>query len=86
MNTPIFKNVTLSATYAPLNSASLVCDFVLVNPTGNDAVYLEATVGSGDVTVAAGEWYEFKRCDLAAINIKGTADQTVRVIGHTAYP
>lgn len=83
MNNLIARVIPVTAQYQPLTSARVVATISLTaRPSNANPVYLQGDTGQ-DVPLAAGEWHTFEHINLAEIRIKGTAGDTVTVIGGT---
>jgi len=83
MNNVVMREVTVGASYAPLNGVPLVCSVEITTPSANaGAVYFQGDDGS-DVPWEPGEWHPFRRVDLSKIRVKGTPGDKVSVIGGT---
>lgn len=83
MNNLIARIISVTSQYQPLATERLVATITLSTPPGNaHPVYLLGDAGQ-DVPLVPGEWHLFQHVNLAEIRIKGTAGDTVTVIGGT---
>jgi len=83
MNNTIMRKIVVTDSYLPLVSESLVGSVTIsCLPTNAGDVFFKGDDGS-DVPWKPGQWIDFRRVDLAAIEIKGTPDDVVTVIGGT---
>jgi hypothetical protein len=83
MNNTIMRKIVVTDSYQPLVSDSLVGSVTIsCLPTNAGDVFFKGDDGS-DVPWKPGQWIDFQRIDLAAIEIKGTPDDVVTVIGGT---
>jgi len=83
MNNIYANTVVLTAEYQVLSDSRLVLSFVLTSPATNvNAVAVRFNARDTEVvTVLPGEWHEFKVTNLADIEVKGTANETVTIVG-----
>ena len=83
MNNTVMRQIVVTGSYQPLVVSKLVATVTISCPPGNQGnVDFRGDDGS-DVPWAPGEWHTLKRVDLAAIQIRGTANDTVTVVGGT---
>jgi hypothetical protein len=83
MNNFIMRKFTVSASYQPLASSRLVASVTISCPPGNVGnVNFKGDDGT-DVPWIPGEWHDFQRINLAEVQVKGTAGDTVTVVGGT---
>lgn len=83
-NNIIMRSVAVTETFAALSAARCICDVEITCAPGNTgAVTFLGDDGETEVEWVAGEYHEFKRVDLSAFSIKGTADDVVTIIGHS---
>jgi len=83
MNNTIMRKIVVTDSYLPLVSESLVGSVTIsCLPTNAGDVFFKGDDGS-DVPWKPGQWIDFRKVDLAAIEIKGTPDDVVTVIGGT---
>ena len=80
-NAHIAKTVTLTGSYSPLSSVSLIGDFEVTSVSTNGDSYIQDSDGSGDVLWKAGEKHFFKRVDLATLFMKGNT-HVITIIGN----
>lgn len=73
---------TITTSFVPLSERPIEANVDISCPTGNAGnVTFQADNGGTDVEWEAGEWHRFKAIDLADIRVKGTAGDTVTIIG-----
>ena len=83
MNNVIARKITVSTSWQALASEPTVASVTVTAPTYNAGnVLLKGDTGN-EVPLEPGEWHEFMSVDLADIEVKGTADDTVTVVGGT---
>ena len=83
MNNTIMRKIVVTGAYKPLVSDSLVGSVTIsCLPTNAGNVFFKGDDGS-DVPWLPGQWVDLKQIDLSAIEIKGTSDDVVTVIGGT---
>ena len=83
MNNVIARKVTVTTSWQALASEKTVASVTVTAPTYNSGnVLLKGDTGN-EVPLEPGEWHEFKSVNLADIEVKGTADDTVTVVGGT---
>lgn len=83
MNNLIARVISVTSQYQPLATGRLVATITLSAPPANaNPVYLQGDTDQ-DVPLVPGEWHIFHRVNLAEIRIKGTAGDSVTVIGGT---
>ena len=84
MNNTIMRKIVVTDSYQPLVSDSLVGSVTIsCLPTNAGDVFFKGDDGS-DVPWKPGQWIDFRRIDLAEVEIKGTPDDVVTVIGGTS--
>ena len=83
MNNVIMRSATVTATYAALVSSSLTGSVTISCPATNAGVVYFLGDDGSDVPWQPGEWQEFRHVDLSTIRIKGTAGDTVTLVGGT---
>ena len=84
MNTPYMAKITVTADYAALVATKLVLGAVTIScPPSNKGVVNFKGTGFTDVPWVAGEWHTFHGIDLALIQVKGTANDLVTLVGST---
>ena len=75
------KEVTLTTSYAAIESARTEVHCTISAPSTNAAnAYVEG-VGGADVRLVPGEWHEFARIDLSLVKVKGTVGDVLTVVG-----
>jgi hypothetical protein len=83
MNNTIMRKIVVTGTYAPLVSESLVGSVTIsCLPTNAGDVFFKGDDGT-DVPWKPGQWIDFRRIDLAKVEIKGTPGAVVTAIGGT---
>lgn len=83
MNNVIMRTVVVTGSYHPLVSQKLVGSVTISCPPGNAGVVLFKGDDSTDVPWVAGEWHDFQSVDLSTIQVRGTAGDTVTLVGGT---
>ena len=81
MNKPVMRKITVTTSYAAMSATSEVCSFTLSAAPANVGTVTILGDTADEVPLIAGEWHEFTNIDLADIQIKGTADDIVTVVG-----
>ena len=83
MNNVIARKITVSTSWQALASERAVASVTVTAPTYNSGnVLLKGDTGD-EVPLEPGEWHEFKSVNLADIEVKGTADDTITLVGGT---
>jgi hypothetical protein len=83
MNNTIMRKIVVTGSYQPLVSESLVGSVTIsCLPTNAGDVSFKGDDGS-DVPWKPGQWIDFRRIDLAEVEIKGTPGDVVTAIGGT---
>jgi hypothetical protein len=83
MNNTIMRKIDVTGSYQPLVGESLVGSVTIsCLPTNAGDVIFKGDDGS-DVPWKPGQWIDFRRVDLAAIECKGTPGDVVTAIGGT---
>ena len=83
MNNVIARKITVSTSWQALASEPTVASVTVTAPTYNSGnVLLKGDTGD-EVPLEPGEWHEFKSVNLADIEVKGTADDTITLVGGT---
>jgi hypothetical protein len=83
MNNFVMRKITLTATYQPLSSVSLIASVdVSALPTNAGVAYFQGDDGT-DIPWQPGEWHLFKSIDLSKVMVKGTVSDVVTVVGGT---
>ena len=80
-NNTIMRKVVVTADYAPLASGRLIGTVTVSCPPGNAGVVNFKGDDGSDVPWQPGEWHTLHRVDLSGIEIKGTAGDTVTIVG-----
>ncbi|WP_428937770.1 hypothetical protein [Fontivita pretiosa] len=83
MNNLILRKVTVTANYQPLSAGPLVGSVTISCPPGNIGVVNFRGDDGSDVPWIPGEWHDFQRINLAEVQVKGTAGDTVTIVGGT---
>jgi len=83
MNNTIMLSVTVTAEWQPLSAAKLVCSCTISTPPDNTGDVTFKGDNGSETPWQAGEWHEFRQVDLSRIYVKGTAGDTVTVVGGT---
>jgi hypothetical protein len=83
MNNIVMRKVTVTASYQPLASGSLVASVSISTPPTNAGNVLFKGDDGADVPWVPGEWHEFRSIDLSAVLVKGTVGDVVTVVGGT---
>lgn len=83
MNNVILRKITVTASYQPLVSSSLVGSVTISAPPTNAAIVLFKGDDGSDVPFAPGEWHTFRSIDLAAVQVKGTPGDVITLVGGT---
>lgn len=77
------RKVDITGTYQPLVAQRTVVTVTLsAPPTNAGVVYFRGDDGS-DVPWIPGQWHEFVSINLADIEVKGTAGDTLVIVGGT---
>jgi len=83
MNNVVMRKVVVTADYQPLAGTSLVASVeISTPPTNADPVIFKGDDGS-EVPWLPGEFHSFKSIDLGSLQVKGTPDDVVTVVGGT---
>jgi hypothetical protein len=83
MNNLIARKMILTSSYQPLSAGRLVATVTLTaHPDNTGSAYLLGDTGDS-VPLSPGEWHTFKSVNLAAIQVKGTANDVMTMIGGT---
>jgi hypothetical protein len=83
MTTPFMSVITVGAGYAPLAATRTILTRGDIScPPGNLHPVLFKGPGFADVPWVPTEWHAFRGVDLAQIQVKGTAGETVTVVGY----
>jgi hypothetical protein len=82
MNNVIMRSQTVTTSYVPLAESETICSCTISVPLGSSVVYFEGDDGS-EVPWQGGEYHRFQSIDLSEIRIKGTAGDTVTIVGGT---
>jgi len=83
MHNVVMRKITVTGSYEPLVSASLVASVTISTPPTNAGNVLFKGDDGSDVPWGPGEWHEFRSIDLAGIQVKGTPGDVVSVVGGT---
>jgi hypothetical protein len=85
MNNVILRKVVVTTAWQPLSPSKLVASVTISTPPTNAATVLFRTKGepAHEVPWVPGEWHDFKRVNLADIEVKGAANDLVSVTGGT---
>jgi len=84
MTNPIMRKITVTADWQPLSDVSLVLSECEVNcAIDNSGNVLFRTTGETGIEVPwePSEYHRFRSLDLATIEVKGTADDIVTIVG-----
>jgi hypothetical protein len=83
MNNVIMRKIDVTADYQPLSSEKLVASVTISTPPGNSASVTFKTPEGSEAPWIPGEWHDFQSINLAEIQVKGNAGDTVTIIGGT---
>jgi hypothetical protein len=83
MHNVIMRQIAVTAQYQPLASQPLVGSVTISAPPSNAQNVLFLGDDGSDVPWVPGEWHDFQRVDLSKIRVKGTAGDTITIIGGT---
>lgn len=85
MNNTLMRKIDVTAEYAPLADSTTVASVTISCPPGNagDVTFKSLDDSGDEVPWVPGEWHALERVDLARIEIKGTAGDTVTIVGGT---
>lgn len=84
MRNVIIATIALDSSDKPLSATRLVATFTL---TASDKNTQDATLSDGkggEVLMAPGTQYRFERVDMADLQVRSKAGETMYVVGHTA--
>jgi len=83
MNNVVMRKINITASYQPLATEQTIASVTISTPPDNVAdVFFQGDDGS-DVPWVPGEWHDLRSVDLSQIRVKGTAGDTVTVVGGT---
>ena len=83
-NSVVARKITITTAWQALSSASEIASVTITAPTTNSGnVILRGDNGTDEVPLEPGEWHVLPSVDLAQIEVKGTADDVLTVIGGT---
>ena len=83
MNNTIMLSVTVTTGWQPLSAGKLVCRCTISTPPDNAGAVTFKGDNDSETPWQSGEWHEFRQIDLSRIDVKGTAGDTVTVVGET---
>jgi hypothetical protein len=83
MNNVLMRKITLTANYQPLAAVRTVVTVTISCPPANTGNVLFKGDDGSDVPWIAGEWHTLVGVNLADIQVKGTAGDTVTLVGGT---
>ena len=83
MNNTIMRKITVTAEYQPLSAERLVGSVTISTPPTNEADVVFRGDDGSDVPWVPGEWHHFRSVNLAEIKVKGSAGDSVTVVGGT---
>ena len=81
----ILRTITVTGAWQPLSVTPLVGSVTLSTPPTNAATVQlrSADDPAHEVALVNGEWHDFKRVELSALQVKGTPGDKVTLIGGT---
>lgn len=82
-NNVVLKTIELTGDFQPLTDASLVATVTLSAPPDNTASATLRTPNGSEVNFMPGEWHTLHRVDLAHLEAKGDAGDTLSLVGGT---
>lgn len=82
-NNVVLKTIGLTSDYQPLAATSLVATVTLSAPPGNSASATVRTPDGAEAAFEPGEWHTLNRVDLARLEAKGQAGDTLSLVGGT---
>ncbi len=84
MNNVVMRRIALTSEYRPLSTKrGGVASVEISAPPGNSGdVFFLGDDGS-EVPWCPGEWHNFQRVDLSAVNVRGTPGDIITVVGGT---
>ncbi len=81
MNNTLMRKVDVTGDWTALAAERTVASVTISCPPGNAGnVVFKGDTGQ-EVPWVPGEWHTFQRVDLAEVEIKGTVDDAVTVVG-----
>jgi len=82
MNAPLFRTKTIAAAYAALGGDETYSFTLSCNPTNSGNVTAKGPDGE-EAEMVPGEYHYFRAVKLSDISVKGSAGDTVTMIGGT---
>jgi len=82
-NNIILRKIDVTDQWQKLSAVPLIGSVTISTPPGNQADVLFRSNEAIEVPWINGEWHQFQRVDLSQIEVKGTAGDTVTVVGGT---
>lgn len=86
MNNVVLRKIVVTTAWQPLSANKLVASVTISTPPTNAGTVLFRTTSepAHEVPWVSGEFHDFKRVNLAQIEVKGTADgDLVSLVGGT---
>lgn len=85
MHNVILRTITMTNAWQPLSDTPLVGSVTISAPPTNAATVLLRSADNPDheVFFVNGEWHDFHRVELSALQVKGTPGDKLTLIGGT---
>lgn len=83
MNNIFMRKIDVTEDYTPLAAEKTVCTVTISAPPSNAGNVLFKGDDGSDVPWQPSEWHTLRSVNLADIQIKGTADDVITIVGGT---